>query len=416
MRKRIATYGKRGALVRVMQVTVRGVKKHVVLWGPRDAREQESFPGTADGKKEAIAFAEAFTEERARLSTAEKHPQPAPDTITTRALFVAFMIANAHALRPRTRELYREHWARWTAFFTESKAAGALTIDDCESFRAELQRVGLATATIQKTIGTIRVVYNYAERTGKIGKNPWHLFRFKVAKELRTKQRAEYRQEEFLAIWRQFDPTKGPQWRPYVAIGLLGIYGMRQNAVLHLKDPDDADEASGTIYFRSEWDKQGEEHRLPILPLTREILAVARAWRARDRYTGPWLLYSGHALNKGETYTISSLWLALAKAERKAKIDKVKWRAGHGFRRGLVGDLLAAGNDMDLALKAIGDSDPRMAKSYAVRRNERIDRALADRVATFTSATNVQSSTELAKISSGRASRKKRVTPTTTKE
>lgn len=414
MRKRIATYGKRGALVRVMQITTDGVMRHVVMWGPRSAREQESFPGNAAGKKEAIAFAEAFVAESARLKEADRHPAPPSETITTRALFVAFMIASEHAIRPRTRALYREHWARWVAYYTDSKPAGALTIDDCEGFRAELQRVGLATATIQKTIGTIRVVYNYAERTGKIARNAWHMFRFKVAKEQRTKQRAEYRQEEFLAIWRQFDPTKGPQWRSYVAIGLLGIYGMRQNAVLHLKDPDDINEKTGTLHFRSEWDKQGEEHVLPILPLTREILTVARAWRERDQYTGPWLLYSGHALNTGETYTISSLWLALKKAEKKAGIAKVRWRAGHGFRRGLVGDLLAAGNDMDLALKAIGDSDPRMAKSYAVKRNERIDRALAQRVATFEVPTNVQPDADIAKIRTGRASRKKRVTPTTT--
>ena len=71
---------------------------------------------------------------------------------------------------------------------------------------------------------------------------------------------------------------------------------------------------------------------------------------------------------------------------------KIRWRSGHGFRRGLVGDLLEAGNDMDLALKAIGDRDLRMAKHYAIKRNERIEAALSARASRIEGATKVQPS------------------------
>ena len=408
MRKRIHTLGRRGSLVRVTEVITDGVKRYVVQWGPKAARGQQSFPGTIAGRREALAFAEAFQEEAKKPKGAA-----APEPLTTRALWLAFQKATFPHLRPRTQALYQENWTRWEQHFKASTPAGDLTIDDCDAFRAELERVGLATATIQKTIGTVRSVYNYAERTEKITHNKWHAFRFRVAKERRTKPRDEYRQAEFLAIWRQFDPTSAVQWRPYVAIGLLGIYGMRQNAVLHLQVAD-FDEAAGVVHFRPEWDKQGEHHVQPLLPLTRELLAVASAWRERAGYTGPWLLFAGHSLNMGETYTIQSLWKALNLGEARAGIDKKRFRSGHGFRRGLVGDLLEAGNDMDLALKAIGDSDPRMAKVYAIKRDERIEKALSARADQLEGATNRQPAAVATTPKRSRAPRKSDVTHTTT--
>lgn len=373
--KRVATYGRRGELVRVDETMDNGVKRYRVQWGSKGARAQESYPGTPAGRKAALAFAEGF-------ATQASAPAKAENTWTTRALFDAYMVATTPNLRPRTIALYREHWRHWEAFFGRDTLANAMTADTPHEFRASLEAAGYATKTSQSIIETVRAVYNYAETTEKVSRNRWHQFRFKVAKDRRTQQRAEYRQSEFLAIWRQFDPTRADQWRGYVAVGLLGLYGMRQTATLHLAW-DDVDEAAGTLTFRAAWDKQGETHVLPLLPMTRELLSVAKAWRERKGYTGPWLLFPGHAKNEDDTYTIQSLWSALQRAETAAGIDKIKWRGGHGFRRGLVGDLLASGNDMDLALKAIGDNDPRMARHYAVKRNERIEAALAARADSF---------------------------------
>lgn len=384
MRKRIATYGKRGQLVRVNEVQDAKGRRYVVQWGPASAREQRSFPGRT-GKAEAVAFAEAFAAEVGK----PKADAP-PVAITTRQLWLAFQTATFPHLRPRTKVLYKEFWTRWEQFYGPTRPAGDLTHDDCDQFRAELERVGLATATIQNTIVCVRSVYNYAERTEKIGRNRWHTFRFQVAKERRTKPRAEYRQQEFLAIWRQFDPTQRWQWRAHVVIGLLGLYGMRQTATLKLQWGD-VNEDAGTLTFRPEFDKQGETHVVPLLPLTRELLGVAKAWREKEGYTGPWIVFAGRASNRQETYTLQSLWAALNTAEKAAGIAKITHRAGHAFRRGVVGDLLADGVDIELALKAIGDSDLRMARNYAVKRDDRITDALTRRAASFTDgATNLQ--------------------------
>lgn len=373
-RKRIAVYGHRGALVRVFQVHDSKGTRYVVQWGAKAARQQRSFLGKS-GKAEALAFAEAFHE--------ESRKPPAPEVkapITTRELWRSYCTATFPHLRPRSRALYAEFWKHWEAFYTKDRAAGDLSHDDCTGFRAELERQGLATATIQKCIVCVRGVYNYAERVELIDRNRWHAFRFQVAKERRTKPRAEYRQEEFLAIWRQFDPAKSTQWRPYVAIGLLGTYGARQNALLHLQWADVTDD---DIRLVPEWDKQGEEHVLPMTAVARELLAVARQWRERDGYEGPWIFYTARPTRQSETYTIQSLWSALWQAEVRAGIAPVKHRAGHGFRRGLVGDLLASGVDLELALKAIGDRDLRMGRHYAIKRNERIEKALSDRSQQF---------------------------------
>jgi integrase len=395
-RKRLATLGKRGALVRVMDTTAHGVRRYIVMWGGRDAREQQSFPGTPAGKREAMAFAEAFAAEVSR-PVVTKPAEP----ITTEQLWTAYRTAAFPALRNRTKIIYRDAWMRWELFYGADRAARDMTIDDCDQFRAELERVGLATATIAQTIRTVRTVFNYAERTEKIDRNRWHQFELRVAKERRTKPRAEYPAADFARIWAQLDPTSATMWRPWVAIGLLGIYGMRQNATLHLQWSD-VDEVLGTLTFRAEHDKQGEEHVQPLLPIAREVLAVAHAWRDRDGYTGPWVLPSGNSLNKGETYTIQSLWKALNNAEQRAGIAKIRFRSGHGFRRGLVGDLLEAGAELELALKAIGDRDLSMARHYAIKRNARIEQALTTRAESFTTAprraeraTNVQSAAEL---------------------
>ena len=368
-RKRVATFGKRGQLVRVMELNDQKGRRFVVQWGPSTAREQRSFPGK-QGKAEALAFAEAFAAEVGKPKVVDTTP------ITTRELWQAYTVATFPQLRPRTKALYKEFWTRWEQWYGADKPAGDMTFDDCADFRAELERVGLAAATIQKTIVCVRGVYNYAERTEKIAKNRWHAFRFRIAKEKRTKPRAEYREHEFLTIWQQFDPRRAWHWRPYVAIGLLGTYGMRQNALLHLRWEHITDEA---ITLAPEWDKQGETHTLPMNDTARQLLAVAKHWREQEGYDGPWVFFTARPTRNSETYTIQSLWSALKEAEKKAGVAPIKFRAGHGFRRGLVGDLLQDGASIELALQAIGDKDLRMHKHYAIKRDERVNESLNKR-------------------------------------
>lgn len=362
-RTRIATFGERGNLVRLFRDTI--VRKYVVQWGPKARRGQRSFPLTAAGKQEAEAFARAFTTESPTALT------------TTRDLWDRYRADQFPTLRPNSQRLYTEAWRHWEAFYGVTKDPGALSLEKCGQFRLWLQANGLGLNTQRGTIRVVRTVYNWAEPRDLIAKNRWHGYTFKVLKGTEPAPRAEYRTPEFLRIWRALDPTKRGQWRAWAAIGLLGLYGNRQHALLSLEwDWDCGDE----IVIPASVEKTGKEAVLPMFPLTRQILDRCREWREKDGYSGPHVFYSKRRDNHASVYTIQSLTTALHAAETRAGVPHLKGRAGHGFRRMLVGDLADATGDVHLALQAIGDTMA-MAKHYRVKRGDRITDLLAQRIA-----------------------------------
>lgn len=368
-RKRLATTGPRGAMVRLFVSTKDGMQKYVVQWGPKGARQQESFPYSKEGKLEAEAFFKAFGDELARKPEQKTKP-------TNRQLWTAYITSEGEHLRARSRQLYAGSWRTWEQFAGSEAIAEGTTVQRIAEFRKALEAQGLATASVYSIVCNVRVVFNWAERTELIEKNRWHLYLFKVAKEKRTKPRAEYRSDEFLRIWAALDPTRRGQWRAWGLVGLLGIYGNRQNELLNLQW---SWLYGDQVRIPPEYVKTGDEGTLTLFPLSRQILDVARGWAEKDGYTGPFVFYPGRRHNQEPHYSIQSLTTALHDAEARAGVEQVRWRAGHGFRRGLVGDLVDQTGDVTLALQAIRDRDIRMAERYRVRRNDRIDDAVRQR-------------------------------------
>jgi integrase len=381
-RKRLGTVGKRGSLVRLMEFTLPGLKRekrYIVQWGAKGARGQQSFTI----KAEAEAFFKAFEAEASK-------PDDAPVKLTNRQLWAEYQTAEWEHLRPNTRRLYADAWKTWEQFARLDSIAEDTTIQQIAEFRRALDARGLETATVKGCIRAVRVVFNWGERMERIGRNRWHLFVYKVSKEKRTKPRAEYTSPEFLRIWAALDPAKPGQWRAWVAVGLLGIYGNRQNEILNLQWPWIAGDA---VRIDPSVVKTGEEGTLTLFPLTRGILDVARRWAAKDGYHGTFVLYpgkGGHATQQ-EHYSIQSLTDAIHRAEERAGVETIKWRAGHGFRRGLVGDLIDATGDPTLALQAIGDRDIGMLRHYHAKRQPKIDAAIQGRAGKLVGATQVQS-------------------------
>lgn len=387
MRKRIATLGERGSLIRLFLFSTgtgaSKVSRYVVQWtNAHKRREQESFPGTKAGRAEAEAFMQSFAAEQGR--------EEAPP-LTVRALWTAYLASEAEHLRPNTLRLYRDAWRTWEQFIGENTVCDDITILRLHEYRKELDSRKLATATVQDAIRNVRIVFSWGERMELVKVNRWHLFVYKVAKEKRTKPRAEYRADEFLKIWGALNPELKGQWRAWVAVGLLGIYGNRQNEILNLQWAwIDGDRVS----IPSEVVKTGEDATLTLFPLSRRILDVAAAWRARDAYEGSYVLYPADRRSKRPSYSIQSLTDAIHRAERRSGVEVVRWRAGHGFRRGLVGDLAEQTGDVQFALQAIGDKDLRMAQHYRSRRDDRVTAAVQERAERLTeSATNLQSET-----------------------
>lgn len=384
-RKRLATTGERGGMIRLFEFNLPGLKREkrwVVQWGRGQARRQESFTV----KAEAEAFFKAFEAEASK-------PDAAPVKLTNRQLWTEYQTVEWEHLRPNTRRLYADAWRTWEQFAREDAIAEDTTLNTIAEFRKELDARGLRTATVKGCIRAVRVVFNFGERTERLARNRWHLFVYKVSKEKRTKPRAEYTAAEFLAIWRALDPEKAGQWRAWVAVGLLGIYGNRQNEILNLRWDWIVGDA---VTVPSEYVKTGEEGALTLFPLTRGILDVARRWAAKDGRQGPYVLYpgtGGHPTQQAH-YSIQSLTDAIHRTEARAKVETVKWRAGHGFRRGLVGDLIDATGDPTLALQAIGDRDIAMLRHYHAKRQPKIDAAIQDRAGKLTGATKVQPNDE----------------------
>jgi len=373
-RRRLGTTGDRGNLVRLYLVDTVGVKRYVCQWGPKGARQQDSWPATKEGKVEAEAFFKAFSEETRRARTA-KGP------MTVRELWVSYLESEAAALRPRTLKLYRDAWQTWEQHIKASTVAEDVTVQEIGAFRKSLDARGLATATVQNCFRNIRIVYNWGERMELIARNRWHLFVLKIAKEKRTQPRAEYRSEEFMAIWRALDPQRVGQWRAWASVGLLGIYGNRQNEILNLRW---SWIAGDTVQIPASVVKTGDVGVLTLFPLTQHILAVCKAWADREEYAGDYVLYSGQAEGRAHPskmphYSIQSLTDQIHRAEARAAVPTIRWRAGHGFRRGLVGDLVDSTGDVTLALQAIRDKDLRMAPRYRVRRNDKVDAAIQQR-------------------------------------
>lgn len=379
-RQRLATFGSRGQLVRLFVEERDGVKRHVVQWGPKGARQQESFAGDKKGRAEAEAYFTAFGRE---LETARRRTP-----LTNRELWIAYLAAEGDHIRPRSRILYASAWRTWEQFAGAANIAQETTVLQCAEFRRALEDKGLATATIKATIGQVRTVFNWGERMEVLDKNKWHLFLLKIPKDKRTKPRAEYRADEFLRIWAVLDPESRGQWRAWVAVGLLGIYGNRQNEILNLRWSWVSGDA---IEIPAEFVKTGDERTLRLFPLTQGILERARAAADREGYVGDFVLFPGQSQLQRERgnatqtphYSIQSLTGAIHRAEARSGVETVRWRAGHGFRRGLVGDLVDETGDVTLALQAIGDRDLSMATHYRVRRHDKVDAAIQRRAKGF---------------------------------
>lgn len=380
-RKKLARHGRRGSWVKVF--LEKGHELVRVQWKTPGARIQtESWPNT----KENVAVAKAWGEGKASSILRGDLDQPR-ERLTLERMWELYAEANFPHLRPRTQTLYAENFRRWALMWGWQFIAERTTLEMADEFRSAAKKLGLSTSTIRKTIYDVKMVFAWAETRELLGRNRLRMYRFKVAKEDRPKPIEEYRGDEFRRILSQLNPARPEQWRGYVALGLCGLQGARQNAVLHLRYPDDirlgyheltADGivwVPGEVTWRSEWDKLGRTWKQPLRLQAQLLVEIAVEWRERAGYKGTWLLFPGSSKSSRDVYSQQSLWAILKGAERRAGIDAVVRRAGHSLRRMLAGDVAAETGDFMLGLQAIGDTDPRQAAAYIRARTDRIQDA-----------------------------------------
>lgn len=357
-RKEIARYGAKRRSVRVF-AEVGGTLARV-QWRLNGKLQTRSYPNTPAGRNDAKSFARGLAERGLTVAVAER--------LTLRKMWLAYADDVFPHLRERSRRLYAENWRQWELMWGPGFIAEDTTRKMVTDFRKERDKRHAVT-TVGEEVRQVRRVYRWAEDTELIGRNRVEGYRYKVAKEMRPTSPDEYRAEEFARLLASFRPELASQWRPYVALALCGLQGVRQHAVLHLRW-EDVDLEARRVKWRSRWDKLGNDWEQKLRDGSVAALEIAAA-----RRDGPWVFYTGSSKSKQPVYTKQSLWSALRRAETRGEVERKSRRGAHGLRRLLAGEVNAITGDLMLAMHAIGDKDIRMANRYLKKRDDRIEDA-----------------------------------------
>jgi integrase len=378
---------------RVKAVEDRSEHRVVVYY--RDAAgvaHRRWYPLTATGRAEAKQFVQGWHETRKKLAAATAAPTLAPE-VTTEDLWAQFSGSEMSHLRGATILNYRYHWRRWQAFIGRETLAARVTHADLGRFRTDAAKAGFASNQVRQTLQIVRGIYRWAVGARLFVEGGVLAFRWKKGKdEAGAIEPAEYSTAEYEQLLAAFDREDPGQWRAWVFLMLAGHHGQRAQAVRHLRWRD-IDEEAGVIRWPALYQKQGVELVQPILWETLSALTTARQWRARaatyrvrahhkSKHAGPdalaaadWVIFGTR--NKTEALAYSALHYHLRQGEARAGVPHLDYRAAHGFRRMVVGEIGERSGEPMLGLEYVGDTDPKMLKKYDKRRQGRIDRASA---------------------------------------
>ena len=358
-RPTLAHYGPARGGVRVVQTLVHGVRVVRCEWYEHGLRRVKTWPDTREARAEAKAWAKGFAEARVLA------PYRVTAPLTTRQLWDKYGAAEFPHLRPRTRELYAEHWRRWEVFVGMDTAAATVGPDTVDEFRARLRVIGIATGHQQRIVRDVRTVYTWGHQRRLLEHHPLAGYRFKRAKEDRPTSPAAYTTDDLAAILAQWQPQARHDWRPWCAVVLAAYQGARMRAILHLRW-EDLDLARGLVTWRAAYDKTGTERTQPLTLAGYCAALTALHWRVGDT---PWVFPSPWAAKRAGreapgVYGAQALWLALRQAETTAGIAHQAYRAMHGFRRGVGKRVAQMTGDPMRGLGWLGDVDPKMIPVY----------------------------------------------------
>jgi hypothetical protein len=151
----------------------------------------------------------------------------------------------------------------------------------------------------------------------------------------------------------------------------------------------------------------GADRTQPMTDDVHDALWVTYGYRLRDRYQGRFVFFGAQAATRGEVrelreweldpkhkrigtgkkkarvvadkpWSYAAFNQALRAPELRAHVPHVKYRAAHGFRRGIVGDLGDKYGSERLAGEWIGDKDVKVVKdSYVLEREDRMRKVAA---------------------------------------
>lgn len=359
----LGLYGPRGKSVRVL--LSRDEETVIVQRFVRGKREiLRSYPNTTENKRVAKLWAKTFAAESDR-------PEPRR-LYTVHELWLAYKAANFDRLRPRTRVLYESRWKRWELFYGADSVAQDAGLHDFDRLRAALT---IALNQRRAVITVVKLVFKWGRERGVLERNDVAGYVFKFPKDQQPLQAAEYSQDEYDAILKALGTPNAKNWRAITALTIAGHQGARIKAVLHLRWEDIGD----SITWQGAYDKTGQTWSQPIREETRKALALA--FQCKPKAFSPWVLPG----LKDRPYRYQSLWYQLSEAEKRAGLQRLPYRATHGLRRKVVGDVFGVTGSIELAGEFIGQKEVETTRGYLRDRGRRQDVADAlDRHETVT--------------------------------
>lgn len=379
-RKTLLSRGKRGDMIRVLVDD----KRDRVIVHYRDGEgvpRRKFFTSDRNGKAEAIAWAEAYHEVRSNRGKKKEEQHT-----TLRALWAAYIEAEAPNLREKTIINYRQRFGKWREFMGSDALADDTTLNDIDRFKAAALKSGTVLNQVRAIISVTRIVYNWGQSRKLVHTNEVSIYRWKQPKDARSIEPAQYTEDEFHRLLRQFDPTRHDQWRAWARLMIFGHTAMRSNAVIHLRWSD-IDFARGVIRWPGQYMKSGKDHVQPIAWGTYAALVTARQWReysatVRERddrspasrasqlEESDWVIFA--LRDKQKPYSYTAFDYQLRQAEKKAKVSHLDYRGGHGFRKMVFNQILRDTRDPMTAMAYIGDTDLKILKNYDRLGEERI--------------------------------------------
>lgn len=381
-RRELAAYGKRGDRVRVVVDT--RAKRIVGYYRDLDGiGRKQSWGDTEQARAEAIAWAEGFHAERARMAAAAAAAHEKPPT-TLRELWKAFETARFPHLREATQVSYAQLWRRWERYLGADFPADRTTLQHVDTFVAEALRAQVAVNQARQVLNVARLVYLWGQRRRLVRTNDLALHRWQQPKDAVVHEPGEYSAEEYAKLRAQVGPQDFKKWRIWAFLVLADATGMRARALRHLQwaSVAPADEPDA-IRWPGQYQKNGKDHVQPLSWDAVAALETARWWAAQAGYTGQWVLFAGgggaprkdggeRRRHRDEPWTYQAMWRQLRAIEKAAGVQHEQYRAAHGLRRKVVGDVIEATGDRMLGLEFVGDTDPKVLKSYDKRLTERV--------------------------------------------
>lgn len=339
-----------------------------VLWTEAGKRRMESWPATGRGKADAKAFAEGTHE---RLTRAPASPDAPPAPLTLRELWDRYTAAEFDHLRPRSAALYRDAWRKWETFAGRNTPAHLVTPERLDEFKASMRALGIVPGQVRRVLALVKRVYRWAIVERRLLAPSLVIvseYRYRVSRDERPAEIAEYTAEEAAAILAALSPRKGTEWRAWALTALIRYTGRRQNAALRLTWAD-VDLEAGVIRWPAATDKQGEAWESPLPEPARDALWVAYGYALAAKYDGPFVFFASraHARAAGKPWGYSAYHAALHKAEARAKVERKPLRAAHGFRRGVANDVLAITGNPKTAAAFIGDQSLAVVERHYLR-------------------------------------------------